>query len=256
MELMENLGELQKAANYVTLRRTLRPFGIGAMIFGILTVLAGVPVDGVDALSVFLLALGLLLVVTATLVLSAPSPAGLQLAAVAVMVVGFSNILTTVLDAVAGKENGVSAFFFFFGILQIGFAIKMLKDYRHFAKLLSGQPDQEMVARVDRMVKSLLKAKAKSDNTVVEMYEKEGAIAPMWKGKFLENAAIFVKKAGRQDVTIARKDDVNFAERAGPAKRGQLPASFRIGDKKLIGAIAPEHFKRYEAWKSLEVADD
>ena len=65
MEIMENPDDLQKAANYRSLRKILRPAGIGSIVFGLIAILAGAPGMNKNIIDAALALIGLFLFLAA-----------------------------------------------------------------------------------------------------------------------------------------------------------------------------------------------
>ncbi len=246
MGIAENIGELRRAAAHLSLRRTLRPSGIGSLIFGAIAIAVGVPAMNLHPLNAVLVALGAFLVIEGVLVIASPSPGGIIIDGLAILMVGGWNIAITALEAAEGA--GSPGFFMYFGIFQLIAGVKRLADFRHFTSL-PAKPDEQVMSRLNQMVKSVLKAKPKHDMSVVEFTAKEKSGQVIWRGKLLDDAAIFVRRAARQDIALAEKEEINIIRQKGPPVRKKTPVSCQVGENMMYGTMAPEHFARYESWK-------
>jgi uncharacterized membrane protein len=63
VELIGNIEELQKISDYRTIRKTLRPAGIGSIVFGVLAVVMGIASIEDNSLNAILALIGLFLLV-------------------------------------------------------------------------------------------------------------------------------------------------------------------------------------------------
>ena len=251
MGLTENIGELQWAARYVSLRRTLKPGGIASIVFGALAILFGAPFIGEDPVSGFLAGVGAFLLVTGILMVASPSPGGIIADAIAIIMVGIFNIIASTVESEGGVATSDWSLnpFMFVGVFQLIMGARRFGMYRRFSDLSKEKPAAEVITRVSRMVASLGGASAKLDPSVIEFQEKASPASYTWKGKLLEGAAVFMKKGAAQDVLIEAKEDVSFATQDTPAKHGKLEAGFNIGEKLMVGTISPVNFGRFRMWK-------
>ena len=200
----------------------------------------------VHPLNAVLVALGAFLVIEGVLVIASPSPGGIIIDGIAILMIGGWNIAISAMEATAG--GGSPGFFMYFGVFQIIAGVKRLADFRHFTNLPE-KPGDEAVSRLNEMVKNVLKARPKSDMSIIEFAAKEKSVQVSWRGKMLDDAAIFIRKAARQDIALAEKEEVNIIRQKGPPVRKKIPITCQVGKDMMYGTIAPEHFARYESWK-------
>jgi membrane-bound ClpP family serine protease len=250
--IAENIDELRRAAAHLSLRRTLRPSGIGSLVFGGIAIAVGVPGMQVHPLNAVLVALGAFLVIEGVLVIASPSPGGIIIDGLAILMVGGWNIAISAMEAAGGGSPG---FFMYFGIFQLIAGVKRLADFRHFTSL-PAKPNERIMSSLNQMVKNVLKAKPKSDMSIVEFAAKEKTGQVFWRGKMLDDAAIFVRRAARQDIALAEKEEVNIIRQKGPTVRKKIPVSCQVGKDMMYGTMAPEHFARYESWKRKGTGSD
>ena len=134
------------------------------------------------------------------------------------------------------------------GIGGIIFGAKTILHYKRYADL-PPKPDERIIRGSREMVGEVEKAKLKIDTTSFELQTK-GKDAVLWKGLFLPDAAVFLKKGARPDILIERKGEVNITRQEGKTEMGREHVSVQIGENIFYGMMKPDYFARYETWKS------
>jgi hypothetical protein len=123
------LEEQQKVANYKLLCKTLRPAGIGSIVFGIVGIGMGFATMEDNPLNAGLAIIGFFLLVEGVWIAAAPSPPGLIVDGIALIILGLWNIGITL------GGNGGAGMFLFLGIWQIVLGGKSFARYGRFSKL-------------------------------------------------------------------------------------------------------------------------
>ena len=245
------LDELQKICNYRLVRKSLRPAGIGSIIFGLIAIAMGfgsmdeAPINAVLGLiGIFLLGEG---------IVSAPRPGGMIVDGIALVILGVWNILITISNAKSGGGGGFH-FFAIIGVWQIIWGCQSFGRYARVSQMAMIKPTDEALKKIDDMVKKVLKAKTRDTPDVIEFQGKGMGAQSLWKAQLSQDSAVFVQVGG-QDVVFTRKDQVHI-ETQGKVLIGKaLNAEFRFSDRVLKGTIAPDLFDRYEAWKNSQLSD-
>jgi hypothetical protein len=250
VELAGNLEELQKVSDYRSVRKTLRPAGIGSIIFGILALVMGVILLEDNPLNIVLALIGLFLLIEGIWLTASPTPTGMILDGIALMVLGAWNVLVTIANAAAG--SGSTSTVAVLGIFQIWWGIQSFKRYGRFKNVSTDKLPEESVRYVDDLVKGIAKSKAAKEPDIIQFQISSGQ-PPVWKGRLLADAALCVSANG-QEAVIARKNDVSITAEGKVLLGKNLKASFQFGDRIFKGSIAPEFFDRYQAWKTGVVA--
>ena len=121
--------KLRRASNYELLSKALRPAGIGSVVFGLIAMAMGFAEMDMSPVNAVLGVIGIFLVVEGIWILVSPSPAGLIVDGIALLMVGLWNISVTISG---GGDNSV---FFLLGVWQIVMGCKSFRRYGHFSRL-------------------------------------------------------------------------------------------------------------------------
>jgi hypothetical protein len=124
------VGKLQGASNYTLLRQTLRPAGIGSIVFGLIAMAIGFASMEENPINALLGIIGIFLLVEGIWIVTAPSPAGILVDGIALLVVGLWNVIVTM-----SASGGGHPIFFLLGVWQIVGGFKSFGRYGHFSKL-------------------------------------------------------------------------------------------------------------------------
>ncbi|MFC2018981.1 hypothetical protein ACFLU4_03385 [Chloroflexota bacterium] len=236
------LEELQRAADYLTLRKRLKGGGIGSILFGVIAIVMGFIFMSEDPINVILVFIGIFLLVEGIWLLRSPSPRGLVIDGVALCIIGVWNIVITIANIAAGA--GGAAWAAVLGVLQLYWGFKSFGQSRRFATLSTGKPNEQSIAWVEDMAKSIKKANTAQSTNVIEfqMGRKQ------WKAELIQDMGIFVEAAG-DEVIVASRDEVQFTSKGEAAPGKSRKISCRVCNYSLDGKISPELMERYEAWR-------
>ncbi|MDX9980284.1 MAG: hypothetical protein RBU25_09700 [Lentisphaeria bacterium] len=242
----DSFAELQKVSNYRLVRKTLRGAGIGSIIFGLIAMFIGFGGMAENPINALLGVIGLFLLVEGIWLVVAPTPAGMIVDGIALIILGVWNIFITLANAAGGEGGGGFAVM---GVFQIIWGCQGFGRYARFSSMPVEKPSPETVKMIDDIVKEILKMKGKTDQDLVE-FQMEGKA---WKGRLSEDMAVFVEVL-TQDVAFARKDAVRILPQGKALIGKTIKATIKFRDKAQNGTISPENFARYEAWKGAEVS--
>ncbi len=238
MQRLGSVEELQNASEYWLMHRTLRPTGIGSIVFGVIALFMGASSMGENSVNAALALIGVFLLVEGIWILVAPSPGGMVADGIALILVGCWNVFVWVLS------SGRSEFFIIMGIWQIVWGVERFSRYRRFSRVPLEKPSEQVMKWLDENVKALGRAHALPESDTLEFHAKA-----RWRARLFEDAALFVFGSG-QDVILARKAHITFSSNGQPTLNGKpLNATFGIGGRNLSGSILPEAFAKYGAWK-------
>jgi len=237
------LEELQRAADYLMLRKRLKGGGIGSIIFGVIAIVMGFVFMSEDPINVILVLIGIFLLVEGIWLLRSPSPRGLLIDGVALCIIGVWNIVITIANIAAGA--GGAAWAAVLGVFQLYWGFKSFGQSRRFATLAAGKPGEQSIAWVEDMAKSIKKANIAQSTTIIDfqMGKKQ------WKAELMKDMGIFVETAG-DEVIVAPRDEVQFTSRGEAAPGKPRKISCRVCNYSLDGKISTELMERYEAWKT------
>jgi uncharacterized protein YjeT (DUF2065 family) len=252
VELIGNIEELQKISDYRTIRKTLRPAGIGSIVFGVLAVVMGIASIEDNSLNAILALIGLFLLVEGIWLVVSPTPKGMIVDGIALIILGLWNILITIANASAG--SGEPSSFALIGVLQIIWGFQSFKRFKRFSGVSMEKPSEESLQRVDELVKSIRSSKPKNESDIIQ-FQTSGFQSSIWKGKLFTNASVFVTIKG-QETIITRKEDVNILAEEKVLIGKSLKALYKFGSRDFKGTIPPEFYERYVAWKTGIITDD
>ncbi len=240
------LDDLQRVSNYRLIRKILRPSGIGSIVFGLIAIAMGFRGMGDNPINVILGLIGIFLLVEGVWIVTSPTPFGMIVYGVALIIVGLWNIIITITNSVS---DGGHSFFAILGGWQIIWGCQSFGRYKRFSKLPINKPSDETVKIIDDIVNELTKAKTKDAQDVIEFQTKNQIKNQIWKGRLAQDSAIFVQAAG-QDVVFAKKSQVRIDKQGKVLIGKTIKAAFTLGDRNLNGTIDPDTFERYESWKN------
>lgn len=236
--------ELQRVSNYRLVRKTLRPAGIGSIVFGLIAIATGFGQMHANPINAILGLIGVFLLVEGIWITAAPTPAGMIVDGIALIVLGAWNVFITIANAASGGGGGPN-FFAVLGIWQIVWGCQGFGRHARLSKLPMNKPSEQTLKMIDGIVKDITRGKPKDVPDLIEFQIKN----QIWKGRLSQDSAILVQAAG-QDVVFARKAQFQI-DQTGKVLIGKtLKASFRLRDKSQNGTISPENFEKYAAWKN------
>ena len=241
------VAELQRAANFRTVRRLLRPAGIGSILFGVIAVGVGASTLREQPLNGVLLLLGLFLLGEGIWIVASPSPAGMIVDGIALIALGGWNILVTVVNASQGGGGGPH-FFAVLGVMQIIWGFQSFARHRRFAALPMGQPSREAMAWLDEAVKDLGATRPQDAPDCIEFRVKGAKAAPGgWKGKLFPGMALVL---GGVEVIVSGKDETEVTPQGAGASGTDLEARFALGGQTLEGTISQASLDAFRRWKA------
>jgi hypothetical protein len=240
----DSFAELQKVSNYRLVRKTLRGSGIGSIIFGLIAIVIGFGGMAENPINALLGMLGLFLFVEGIWLVVAPTPAGMIVDGIALIILGIWNIFVTVANASAGDGGGTFAVI---GVFQIIWGCQSFGRYKRFSIMPVVKPSPETVKMIDDIVKEVIKMKPKVNLDLIELQIDDKA----WRGRLSEDMAVFVEIL-TQDVAFARKDDVRITPQGKVLLGKSIKGTIKFRDKAQKCTINPESFARYQAWKGEE----
>lgn len=236
--------ELHRVLNYRLVRKTLRPAGIGSIVFGL--VAKGTGFGGMEAnpINAILGLIGIFLFVEGIWIVAAPTPAGMIVDGIALIILGIWNIIITFANS-AAVGGGGHRFFAVLGVWQIIWGFQSFGRYKRFSAMPMSRPSDETLRQIDDMVKELAKTKPKDATDVIAFQIKNRP----WKGRLGQDSGIFVDAPG-QEVVFVNRDRVRIEIQDKVLIGKALKASFTLGDRNLNGTISLESYERYDAWKA------
>lgn len=251
----DDLPILQDVADYVAFKKRLRRLGLVGLSFslicfglGIVAVLLNWPLW-----LIFTFALGFLL--GASWALESPSQLRLGVQGILLVLGGlcgctvlFVSINPTI-AATISREPSVYAWvpivpvLFICGRWSITFAMTLGRKKR----IKEPSPlEREIAATVDGLLAADLD---RSPNVVSFTVLRSMTLQQNWRGRLLDEMAIFVEGKGSQ-IIIGEKDDVDIALVSEKAVKGNYKIRLRCAERRITGAFMPvEAFEKYLTWK-------
>jgi len=244
--LTGRLAEVQQAANFRMVRRLLRWGGVGSVVFGVVAVVVGAQSVQENEINAILILIGVGLFVEGIWILVAPSPTGMIIDGIALIVLGLWNISVTVQDISAGA--GGPRAFLILGVWQIIWGIQSFGRYRRFAHVSMAKPAENTLRWVEETAKALAAAGTQEPD-VVEFQEKQGKKKEAkWKGRLLPDMAFF---AGPEEETaVGDRASAELTPLGGPTG-GEMDAQLRVGTKTLSGKVSQATVDKFQRWKAV-----
>lgn len=286
MVTVEDIEELQKAADYRSFQKTSRLAAYLGFFVGIISILLYVidikniqdnPINAIPmALGALLLAGSLWLLIArrpALLIINGMASCLLGLWFIISVIVGiliergepYSAIRNVMEDAWGGESIGfivATVIFALIGILFMEWGIGDFMWYNRFSGISRQQPNAQNIKRFDEIIKEVNKANPKESKDII-LFKESNYFASMfqmksmaWKGRLIGDMGVFGrinKRGGSTDNFFACRDDVQITGKSKVIPGGKpktVRASFRIGQRNFNGVVSSEYLQRYEAWKA------
>ena len=234
----EEIPPLRQAVEEEVIRPQLRGSGIGATLFGVISLFGGVmpPRDPIlIVLGAVLSFVGLwnLVMVTAT---------GILMSAISLAMVGVYNVVGTLLAASGG--GGSPGPWPVIGVFQILWAFQRFEMWKRFRNALTADVPAPLRERARTMIAELRRLDPKRNADVVMM--RTGTATPTLLKVRLTPEGALALALNRSDVALAARSEVVFeATKTGDKQtRGLL----RIGERRWSGVMPNEHVARLNAW--------
>jgi hypothetical protein len=161
MDMEHDLAALQKTADYHVVRKKLRQSAIGSLIFGGLAVAIGVMLLNESILNLLLVVIGILLLAVGVINLFRPTPEGIIIDGISLMIVALWNIVFVALPGLIFGGGPEHIKWGFIGLLQIGWSIRRFMDYPRYRQALREKPSAEELEGMEKLVKSINKSSDK-----------------------------------------------------------------------------------------------
>lgn len=240
-------GGLQEAANYRFIRKTVRPGGIGSILFGAIAIVVGTtamtaanpPRPAFPLLTV----MGILLIAEGVWLVCAPSPTAFAANDIGWVLTGICYILA------AANVSTLGVLVLYGGVWLTTTGAGDLIRYSRLLRLPRSRPSPGVSSRLDSLAKELKEAKAADNPSIVEFRCSAlgSACGNTWKGKLDGSRAVF---SSGDEIVFATRDNVLIElDRPEENRKGLLRARIRIADRSMRGQFSPESLQRYQRWK-------
>ena len=249
-----DMSELQKVADYYSMKKSLKRkgvvhiiFGIIGIIFGLLYTLAWHPVNAIVVLiAIFVLFTGIWALVVSKR--SSLLIAGIALCFMVAwnLVVTLINLAIFIMDFPSGPVWSV--FGFVWVSILFGLAIDAFGKYRRFSSVPEDKPSKEMLKNVVDIIKPVIKANFQKEEDIIQFQVRDAWAGNKWRGRLAGSYVILTSPSG-DDIRFVRPEnfEMTIGGKVGLTKKRK--ASFTIEGHKYSAIIAPGSLKRYELWK-------
>ena len=245
----QSLRDWQQAANYRLAQRSLGGSWIGSLIFGGLAIWLGFTGLAINPLNVILLILGICLLTTGLVVLFTRRPWAIILESLGLIGIGVWNLFISMTPAPAATQEGGTNFFGMMGLMQVIWGFQGLWRYWERRHLPQQPPPPEAIQQLEAIVDGIVKGKTAEEDDMVEFETKTLSGSQVWKGRLMQNGAVFVEGQG-DDILFCDRTAVKVDDQGKGFLSKLHKARFRLGNRKRTGTISPEYLVRFTDWRS------
>jgi len=244
----DDAATLQKTADYLLVYKRLRTLGRSSIFLGLFNLLASlVPVQG-DIIRVILAVIGLCLLVEGVWLLVFPSPQGVFLEGLVLLVVGGGEMSIALYDLLNGNVHLMIAFL---GLMHLLGAVRWFRSYARFRDAMQDPPSPEDLKGMDRLFQVLWRS-GERDPGVVQFT----APPRIWKGMLSRDLVIFVDNFKLQAI-VARKDDIDWTVDGTTLLGVKYKATLRVREYQFQALLAPPSYAKLDDWKpARKVAEE
>ena len=240
------IGELTQGANFLMVRRLLRGAGIGSIVFGVIAIGLGAYSIQENPVNAILLLLGVLLLAEGIWIVTAPSPAGMVVDGVALLLLGLWNLFVSLANMSAGA--GRPGAFVALGAFQIFWGIQSFRRYGRFANLPMKKPDEAMGKWLDGVLNSMA-AGSKETPDRADFLALVGGKKDTWKGRLLEDVAFFMRGKD-EEILIAGKQECSVTPLGTAATGAGAIARIQLGARTFDVTGPLQAIERFQSWKA------
>jgi len=259
--MLRGMKDLSGLNDYLR-QRSLRGDAIIVIISGIVTVLLGYSAVKICILNSFMLLIGSLMILGGLAQIIKPKRKVVMFMAI-IMIVGSSwNIIVKILNSLVGEWfEGLDILFDFF---QIIIGIHLLKSQSLYFSDTILKPDPQILWRVDELVKSTARFKAKTSKDIVIFRTNTPYVflsdSRKWNVKPIGEYLICVGVADlpfiMKEIIITHIKNTSFTIKRDTMFGNKHIVNIRIMNMSYHGRIATEHFERYEYWKKKAIEEE
>jgi hypothetical protein len=241
MSDVTDLGTLQSAVEYATVRKSVKIFGAVALLFGAIHLLLGAtpPADLIQV------GFGGLLVGAGLYNVATPRPIGLALAGGLLVLVGILNIFDAVSAAAAGNTGPTWAVI---GVFQILWGINEFRRYKRFRNAFAAHPEDSVLEYAKELIQDLRKARPKDESDVLEFSSSGGMQARVVRIRLMPESALCLVGGG-DDVMLVTPDDIEIADNGKVLIGSKRKVAVSVGDQTFKGQMPQEFVERFRTWK-------
>jgi len=187
MRFGNDWNRLQQVADYRMARKTLRTGAIGSIIMGAIALGIGV----MPPLTWMPVAIGLTLLGTGLWNMLRPSPAGIVIDGLTLILVGATNILGSL-------GGGGTTLWVKLGIFQLYWGGVGIMRFKEFRNALGFHPQDTELKALDDLIQTVEKAKVKEAQDTIE-FTTTGFHAKVWRGRLDDQGALLIQMGQRAE---------------------------------------------------------
>jgi hypothetical protein len=242
----DDAATLQKTADYLLVYKRLRTLGRSSIFLGLFNLLASlVPIQGAFICTV-LAVIGLCLLVEGVWLLVFPSPQGIFLEGLVLLVVGGGELSIALYDFLL--IGNVHLMIAFLGLMHILGAVRWFRSYARFHDAMQDPPPPEDLKDLDRLFQVLWRS-GERDRGFIQFT----APPRIWKGMLSRDLVIFVDNF-RQQAIVARKEDVDWTVDGKTLLGVKYRATLRIREYQFQALLARPSYVKLDDWKPARKA--
>lgn len=243
MDNPQDWPKLQAAADYLSVRRTVRVSAVVSLFFGAIATAVGALPPSMPVLAAF----GVLLAAAALADLATAHPAALAVEGGALVVAGLSLFMITTAQAAADGGGRNVAHFALLGLFQTGWGAVGLARLPRLARAHAAHTSPDVLRRVSEAIEALRAASSARDERVVE-FTTQDLHAHRHKLRLTPLGALCLLDDGREVAVVARRD-ISFQPVDRNAQGDEQRATARIGARFLDVRISREDLRRVQTWR-------
>jgi hypothetical protein len=240
-------GELQHAATYLGMARTLRGIGIGNIVWGAILLVISIVMslsggtsktEALVSCAIFLV-FSLGFIAEGVWLIVAPSSTGLLVAAISM----FLNALLF--------GRGILIL-----ILLIAYGVVLIQRYKKYGPLMAQPPASTSLAQAAELLDKLQKAKRQQSPDLIEFNVPRTLMRRLWRGLLQDNLIVLVALETRlfgraiAEVYFLPPAEISIEVTRKEFMGKWLKGTLVIADQKPEkGTIPPECFERFQVWQ-------
>jgi hypothetical protein len=247
---VEYVRQLQRIADFLTLKKKLRWGGIGGVFFGGLILLGFFlrlgDVPEFTLVDIITVILGGLLFFKGWRLLKNPRPSDLVFEGALLLVVALFDIIWMGLAMPAGTVEDPAPIF---PVVQVVWGIVLIGQYKRFKHASAAGADKELLSELKRVIKKVVKANPKKDDRIVAFSSKSLVFERKWKGRLLGQYGIFAEKKGVDTLFVPIAEAM--IEPLGKVRpRKKIKVRMTLGAKSFTAKMREQLYQRFVEWKN------
>ena len=141
----QQIIELQRIADYYTVRKSVRVSGYGSIFFGIVAIAIGAVLLSINPINALLLLLGVILLIVGIINCVRPTPLGILADGISLLAIGSWNLFIYILNAASGPGHHTTGTPVI-SLFQLAWGIASFSRYKRFANAFNEHPTAASLA--------------------------------------------------------------------------------------------------------------